>query len=148
MTNKAPIIRDAVLRSIREECGLGNPPEQFTTNASESVNALLKHKVDYKQNELPAFIDQVKELVEEQDKEVERAVINRGKYRLRDQYHFLEVGESKWCTMTSAQHLHHLAKVRSTTVAEVSGNREEPAVDGLGTCSTVAGGPHCPLHWL
>ena len=31
----------------------------FTTNASESVNAILKRKVDYKKNELPVFIDKV-----------------------------------------------------------------------------------------
>lgn len=51
--NKADAIRDKMLRPIRQECGLGNPPNPFTTNASESVNALLKHKVEYKQNEVP-----------------------------------------------------------------------------------------------
>jgi len=66
MAKKAPLIRDTMLRSVREECGLGCPPDIFTTNASESVNAILKRKVDYKKNELPVFIDKVKELVKEQ----------------------------------------------------------------------------------
>ena len=57
------------LRPIREECGLGCPPSQFTTNASESVNALLKRKVDYKKNELPDFLDRVKEIIQEQQME-------------------------------------------------------------------------------
>lgn len=46
-----------MLRPTREDCGLGNPPSNFTTNASESINGLLKHKVDYKKHQLPAFIE-------------------------------------------------------------------------------------------
>ena len=86
MSRKVEVIRNTMLRSIREESGLGNPPSIFTTNASESINALLKHKVDYKKHQLPAFIDKVKELVDEQKREVERAIVNRGKWRLRAQY--------------------------------------------------------------
>ena len=36
--NKSHAIRDSMLKSLRVECGLGCPPEQFTTNASESIN--------------------------------------------------------------------------------------------------------------
>ena len=72
-----------MLRCVREECGLGCPPDILTTNASESVNAVLKRKVD--------FIDKLKELVQEQQREVERAVIGRGKYHFREQYRFLEI---------------------------------------------------------
>ena len=57
----------------------------FTTNASESINAMLKRKVNYKRSELPTFVDKVKELIKEQQ-EVERAVIGRGKYKLKYQY--------------------------------------------------------------
>ena len=46
--NKVDVIRDTMLRSVRQECGLGNPPDIFTTNQSESINAVLKHKMDYK----------------------------------------------------------------------------------------------------
>ena len=63
-----------------------------TTNASESINAMLKRKRDYKRR-LPTFIDKVKELVNEQQKEIERAVIGRGKYQLKQQYQYLQVGD-------------------------------------------------------
>ena len=61
-TNKVEVICDTMLHPIREECGLGNPPDIFTTNPSESVNALLKHKVDYNKSELPIFIQKLKEI--------------------------------------------------------------------------------------
>ena len=53
---------------------MGCPPEPFSTNVSESINAMLKRKHDYKRSELPAFIDKIKELVNEQQKELEREV--------------------------------------------------------------------------
>ena len=61
-------------------------PSIITTNASESMNAVLKHKVDYKKHQLPSFIDKVKKLVDEQNREVERVIVNRGKWQLRSQY--------------------------------------------------------------
>ena len=112
VTNKSRVIRDSMLKPIREECGLGCPPEPFTTNTSESINAMLKRKLDYKQSELPAFIDKVKELVNEQQKELERAVIGRGKYQLKQQYQYLQVTESKWFLMTEEQRKNHLSKLQ------------------------------------
>ena len=74
--NKVAVIRDTMLRPIRIDCGLGNPPDIFTTNASESMNALLKHKVDYRRSELPVFVDKVKELAAEQQTELERRQVS------------------------------------------------------------------------
>ena len=57
-------------------------------------------------------------LIDEQEKEVERAVINRGKYRFREQYRFLGVEECKWFKMSSEQCIRHLSKVQSTAVSD------------------------------
>ena len=78
MANKSQAMCQTMLHSIREDCGLGNPPFTFSTNSSESINALLKHKVDYQKQQLPIFIEKVQELVAEQKQEVERAVVNCG----------------------------------------------------------------------
>ena len=45
---KSHILKSSMLKSVREKCGLGSPPVNFTTNTSESINAMLKRKVDYK----------------------------------------------------------------------------------------------------
>ena len=81
-----------MLQSTRRDAGLGDPPEPFTTNASESMNALLKNKVEYKRSELP----ELKEAINEQDREVERAVINRGKYKLLPEFQSFEKTEEEW----------------------------------------------------
>ena len=65
-------------------------------NASESVNALLKHKVDYKKNELSIFLDKLKEVIDDQERELERAVIDRGKYQFSSEFKHLIKQENNW----------------------------------------------------
>ena len=86
LTHKSELMKSSTIRPVREQAGLGSPPELFSTNASESVNNVIKSKVDYKKNELHKFIEKLQCLVNDQDLEVERAVCGRGKYRFRPQY--------------------------------------------------------------
>ena len=113
-----------MLWPIREECGLGCPPEPFTTNASESINAVLKNKLDYLKSELPNFVEKIREVVNEQQRELERAVIGRGKYQLQQQYKFLEVPENKWFRMSLQQRKDHLSKLQSVTIIDINGMEE------------------------
>lgn len=41
-----------MLRHVREEAGLGCPPDAFYTNASECINGIIKVKMNYKRSEL------------------------------------------------------------------------------------------------
>ena len=120
---KAPVIRGTMIASIREECGLGSPPAPFTTNASETANYMLKHKVNYRRSELPTFLKELKELIHDQQCEVEKAVIGRGKFELRDQYRFLHVAETKWFSMSSSQRESHLKRFAATALCDVGDDK-------------------------
>ena len=65
---------------LRESVGLGSPPKIFTTNASESINAMMKRKVNYKESEWPQFSEEVKQLVKQQGEEIIRALSGRSQY--------------------------------------------------------------------
>ena len=105
-----------MLKPVRTKAGLGSQPLQFTTNASESMNAVLKRKVDYKKSELPEFLDELRKVIDEQEHELERAVINKGKYQLGVQHRKLEILESDWfMKMSIAQRESHI-KVLSLQV--------------------------------
>ena len=39
-------------QSTRRKAGLGDPPAHFTTNASESMNSVIKSKVNYRKHEV------------------------------------------------------------------------------------------------
>ena len=99
-----PIV-SGMLRHVREDAGLGVPPSPFTTNASESLNAVLKRKVNYKKNELPEFVMHLKELIDEQQWELEHAIIGQGKYVFKDEYKHLET------QVTKQQREKHIQKI-------------------------------------
>ena len=62
-----------MLRPVRIRAGLGNPIA-FTTNASESINALLKNQVEYMKNDVPVFLGKLQAVINEQQREVEKAL--------------------------------------------------------------------------
>ena len=85
------VIRDTMLLPVQEEAGLGSPPDPFYTNSSECINSVLKVKVDYKRTELTVFVDKLHHLTEDQQREVEKAMVSSGKYCLQSSYKRLSV---------------------------------------------------------
>ena len=77
-TQYASIVQSTMLKGVRRAVGLGSPPAIFTTNPSESVNAVIKRKVDYKATESPAFNDSLKRIIDGQRDEAIRALSGRG----------------------------------------------------------------------
>ena len=102
-TQYADVVQSTMLKGVRSAVGLGSPPAMFTTNASESVNAVIKRKVDYKATEWPAFNDSLKKVVDGQRDEAICALSGRGQYRLTLEYQNLHVAPQKWAAMTPQQ---------------------------------------------
>ena len=69
----------------------------------ESKNKLLKEEVQYKRSQLPDFINKMGEMMHNQKQEIERAVLNSGEYRVREEYKHLTVATTKWFQMTLDQ---------------------------------------------
>lgn len=116
MKYKAKEFREHTLRSLREAVGLGSPPKAFYTNDNESINAVLKECVNYKKQQWGVFNQKMRKAVEQQQHEVEKAIIGCGKYRIRAEYKFLAVPEEKWFRMTQVQRLHQLKKFNTCFV--------------------------------
>ena len=95
---------------MREDVGLGSPSSAYYTNDSESINALLKESLGYKKHQWGVFNEKVKRIVKQQQKEMEKAIIGYGEYRLRPQYSFLAISEEKWFKMTQDQRLRLIQK--------------------------------------
>ena len=60
---------------------------------------------------MPTCVTHQKEIIDEQEREVERAVIRRGKYKFRKEFHSPEVTEGDWYRMSKDQREKHLKKV-------------------------------------
>ena len=114
--NKMTTIMQTMMKPVREEAGLGSPPEPFTTNASETVNSIIKSHVSYKPSQLMELTEKLREAIDEQEREVERAVIGRGKFRFKEEYQHLQVAETRWFKMKPEQRQAHLRKVATASV--------------------------------
>ena len=66
------------------------------------------------------FVTHLKDVVDEQECEVERAVLRRGKFRFKDEYLHLEVDENQWFAMSQEQRQAHLKKVSAAQVNELT----------------------------
>ena len=89
--------------SVGEKAGLGSPPSRYYTNEVESKNMVLKEKVQYKSSQLPEFVEKMCDLMDEQKKEIECAMIGTGQYRIRKEYNHLAVDASRWFKMNREQ---------------------------------------------
>ena len=136
--HKAPVIQDSMLRSVREECGLGSPPSHFTTNACETANCMLKNEVNYKKNDMIHFLQKFNNMIREQGREVERAIIGRGKYELKPQYQSFHVPETKWFAMSTIQREQHLKRFASASVTEAGDLDTAVSSECLGRDLTLA----------
>lgn len=94
--NSLPVVRKNMLKDKREAAGLGSPPEPFYTNDCESKNRVLKHQTSYKAQQLPSFVDSMRQMYEDQKEEVERAVVGIGEYKLCPQYQALGISSKEW----------------------------------------------------
>ena len=56
------VFENTMLKSTHTAAGLGHPPEMFTTNSSESLNATIKWNVNYKESEWPEFNESMRQL--------------------------------------------------------------------------------------
>lgn len=110
----------SMIQSVRSCAGLGSPPQAYTTNNNESINSLLKHKIQYKKQEWPQFNSKMYDLVMEQQEEFKKAICGSGEYELCDEYKDFEVPHSQWLKMTPEQRevkIDRVMKVRKLTNA-------------------------------
>lgn len=131
---KSTVVKKSMLKATRRKAGLGNPPLHFTTNASESINSVLKNKVDYKKSELPQFLDKLRSVISEQERELERAIIGRGKYEFCKEFKKMEIAEDEWFTkMSYSQKQAHIKRVLSLAL-----NSKTPVIPKLSALHTKA----------
>lgn len=94
---QASNMKSKMLKPLRKKVGLGDPPVHYTNNANESENAKIKSKVDYKRSELSVFCHKMKELVDSQTRNIERAfTMDSGPFIVAPDYADKKDNPQKW----------------------------------------------------
>lgn len=107
----------SMIASVRCLAGLGNPPKYYTTNSNESLNNLLKTKVDFKRSEWPKFNEILFAAVSEQQEEFAKAVFSQGEYEFRNEYKHLQVTHLDWIQMSREQRESKIEKLERQNLA-------------------------------
>ena len=84
-----------MLKPVRIEAGLGDPPNEFTTNDVEAGNFIIKHGINFDKQKPQEFIEKVKEIINMQFRNEERAVSGKGPYKLRKGFEKYYVNDFK-----------------------------------------------------
>ena len=116
--HKVQVIESSMLACVRESAGLGSPPEPFYTNEIGSINRVIKQKIGYKSSEWPEFCRLAKELIEDQQSVLEKAVIGVGEYRFCEEFKHLEIPLGKWSSMTKMQRNSYLQRITSLSLQQ------------------------------
>lgn len=93
----------SMLKPVRIDAGLGNPPEKYTNNDVESANFMIKHNLQFDIKKPHEFIKSIKALIATQHNNEERAVFGRGPYVVAEKFKRYIVDDDCWGRMTHAQ---------------------------------------------
>ena len=84
-----------MIAPVREAAQLGSPPKNYTDNANESANFVLKDWVDFSKNSIPDFIAELRSFTQQKLAEAVRAVYGAGEFYLAEEFKYLEVSKNK-----------------------------------------------------
>ena len=126
LKEKADVIRNCCTADICSMCGLGFPPQVYTQNASECMNRLVKadenSKFTKKAAGLPASIERIRSEIKRQNDEQFLAVINRGEYKLTEEFSHLSVEERDFFRMSEQQKKALNVKFLSASMSDSQGD--------------------------
>ena len=84
-------IKCSMLCSVRQATGLGDPPSQYYTNDSKSINSAVKQHLQFKKSDWSGFNEKMKKFVMNQQEEICKAILGTGQYVLKEKYMHLAI---------------------------------------------------------
>ena len=129
---KSTDVKTSMLKPLRSQAGLGDPPRQFTTNDAESINAVVSRWIAGKKgwDELAKCLH---DFVLSKYRELEMAVIGIGERKLDHQYKHLQKTAVQWRSMSRQEHKEVLQQAHLTPQlhTELSIGPDESSVCGF-----------------
>lgn len=97
-----------MLKPVRIEAGLGDPPSEYVNNDPEAANFMIKHGLHFDAKKPHQFIEEIKNIVEAQHRNEDRAVFGKGPYKVRKEFEHLVVDDATWGRLTQEQRMRRL----------------------------------------
>lgn len=105
-----------MLKPVRIEAGLGDPPSEYVNNDPEAANFMIKHGLHFDAKKPHQFIEEIKNIVEAQHRNEDRAVFGKGPYKVRKEFEHLVVDDTTWGRLTQEQRMRRLTTFLKTSM--------------------------------
>lgn len=105
-------LQHCMLKNVRIAAGLGNPPNKWDNQRTESINNIIKESADNHVTD-QATIHEILEtqVIQQQENEYIKAIYNMGEYRLAPEFQKFSVSPVAWSQKTPEQQREHVSKV-------------------------------------
>jgi hypothetical protein len=127
-----------VLESMRQNVACGPSFNKWTNNNSEAANHVLKESVQWKRNQIPDLIDKIRQLVDGQYADADRALCGLGDFALRAANARHRVSVDVWKGMSANQ------RRKAADAAFRIHSMQVTSTDGRITVPTTPGGGKKP----
>ena len=119
-------MKECMLKPVRIAAGLGNPPNKWSNQRTESINLVIKEAAANQVTDQTTIHDIIQErVIKQQESEYTKAIFKMGEYRLASKYAKYAVSPSQWTQKSPEQQQEHIKKVFG---APVSFQQEENVV--------------------
>ena len=113
---KADVVVNCMLLEVRKKAGIGEHPDPFNTNMSESMRNTLKSRTNYKDYELLPFVKKMYTFVESQENLLRKAVIRSDQWNFWQEFRHLEMDSEKRFSSSEKANKSHINKVLTASV--------------------------------
>ena len=83
------MMKTSMIALVRENCGLGKPPAEYTQNSNVSINSMLKKWKGVGKLTVKDIVQLIKSEVEMQEQKIKMALVGSGEWSLAPQYKLL-----------------------------------------------------------
>ena len=114
-----------MLKSVRIDAGLGNPPSEYINNDPEAANFMIKHGLQFDAKKPHEFIEEIRNIIETQQRNENRAVFGKGPYKVRKGFAHLVVDDIMWGQLNQDQRRRKLSSFLNAGI----GDKKDPIED-------------------
>jgi len=103
---------------------------QWTNNACESINHVLKHRQQWRRNKLPDLVENLRSLVASQYAKADRAICGRGNFILCPSHQKRRLAFADWKALSESQRHRVRLAVFCLMNEGVAGTKQSTSTDG------------------
>ena len=135
-------MKDSMLKSVRIDAGLGNPPSEYINNDPEAANFMIKHGLHFDVKKPHEFLQEIRNIIETQQRNENRAVFGKGPYKVRKGFSHLVVDDIMWGQLSHDQRKRKLSLFLNAGICD----KKDPIEDLVSATVTPTSAPSAAIN--